>query len=201
VRFAFGFLSAAAFAALAVAVSAGAFTGLDQWAVNHLMPGAHFRGGQPSLLDALVPLAGTHWSSGLSVAAAVVAAPASFLVALALTAWRSRPLAAMVVLGTAAETLCKHVLTRPELHHGTTHIVAFDDSFPSGHSLRIVLVAAAFASPYAIAWAVAAIVLIQLAGWHTPTDIAGGVLLALLALACARRLRGRRLARGRAGAR
>lgn len=188
-------LAALGFAALAVAVSAGAFTGLDQWAVDHVMPAGHFTGGEPSLFHALVPLAGTHWGSALSVAAAVVAIPASFLVALALATWRSRLLGAVVVAGTAVETLSKHVLTRPELHHGTHHIVAFDDSFPSGHALRTVLVAAAFASPMAAAWAVATLVLIELAGWHTPTDLLGGVLLGLLGLLGAGRLRGRRLLR------
>jgi membrane-associated phospholipid phosphatase len=195
VRFAFACLS---FAALAVAVAAGAFTGIDQWAVDHVMPGGHFSGRQPNLLDALVPLAGTHWGSAWSVAAAVVAIPASLLVALALTAWRSRPVAALVIAGTAVEALCKKALSRPPLHHGTLHVVAFDDSFPSGHTLRVVLVAAAFASPLAAAWAVLAVVLIQLAGWHTPSDILGGLLLALLGLLGARALRGRRLLRGRA---
>jgi membrane-associated phospholipid phosphatase len=195
VRFAFACLS---FAGLAVAVAAGAFTGIDQWAVDHVMPGGHFTGRQPNLLDALVPLAGTNWGSALSVAAAVVAIPASFLPALALTAWRSRPVAALVIAGTAVEALCKEVLSRPPLHHGTLHVVAFDDSFPSGHTLRVVLVAAAFASPLAAAWAVLAVVLIQLAGWHTPSDILGGLLLALLGLLGARALRGRRLLRGRA---
>jgi hypothetical protein len=52
---------------------------------------------------------------------------------------------------------------------------------------------------WAAAWAVASIVLLQLAGWHTPTDVLGGVLLGLLALLGARgagALRARRLARG-----
>lgn len=199
-RFAFAFLSA--FAALAIAVTAGAFTGLDQWGVEHLMPGGRFTGGQPSLVDSLVPLAGTHWDSVWSVLVNVVAAPASFLVALAIVAWRSRVLAALLVAAVAVETLCKEVLTRPELHHGARHVVAFDDSFPSGHSLRAVIVAGALASPWAAAWAAAAIVLLQLAGWHTPTDIVGGLLLGASALLArgraARAFRGRRLARGRA---
>ena len=198
-RFAFVFLSA--FAALAVAVAAGAFTGLDQWAVDHLMPGGSFTGGEPSLLDALVPLAGTRWDSAWSVLVNVVAAPASFLVALAIVTWRSRALGALLVAAVAVETLCKEVLARPELHHGARHIVAFDDSFPSGHTLRAVIVAGALASPWAGVWAAAAIVLLQLAGWHTPTDIAGGLLLGASALLArgraARALRGRRLARGR----
>jgi len=199
-RFAYAFLSA--FAALAVAVATGAFTGLDQWAVEHLMPGGSFTGGEPSLLDALVPFAGTHWDSAWSVLVNVAAAPASFLVALAIVAWRSRVLAALLVVAVGVETLCKELLTRPELHHGARHVVAFDDSFPSGHALRAVLVAGALASPWAAAWAVAAVALLQLAGWHTPTDIVGGLLLGASALLArgraARALRGRRLARGRA---
>ena len=189
-RFAFASLS---FAALAIAVAAGAFTGVDQWAVDHLMPAGHFTGGKPTLADALVPLAGTHWDSALSVVTAIVAVPASFLVSLALTLWRSRLLAVALVAGTAVETLCKHALTRPPLHHGTLHVVAFDDSFPSGHALRAVLVAAAFRSPWAAAWAVATLVLIQLSGWHTPSDLLGGIVLGLLGLLGARGLRGRRL--------
>lgn len=197
-RFASAFLLSAAFAALAALVAAGTLTGLDQWSVDHLMPGGRFTGGGPSLVDALVPLAATHWSSAWSVAVNVVALPASFVVALALVAWRSWVLAVLLVAATAVETLCKHVLTRPELHHGTHHVVAFDDSFPSGHALRAVLVAGAFAQPWAAAWAAATIVLVQLAGWHTPTDLAGGLLLGGLALLGARRLRRRRLAGRRA---
>lgn len=193
-RFAFAFLSTA-FAALAIAVATGAFTGLDQWAVEHAMPGGRFTGGEPSLVDALVPLAGTHWDSAWSVLVNVVTVPASFLVALAIVLRRSRVLAVLLIAAVAVEALCKELITRPELHHGTRHVIPFDDSFPSGHALRTVIVAGAFASPSAAVWAVAAILLIQLAGWHTPTDIAGGVLLGLLALLGARALRGRRLAR------
>ena len=46
-RFGFAFLSTA-FAALAIAVATGAFTGLDQWAVDHVMPGGRFGAGEPS---------------------------------------------------------------------------------------------------------------------------------------------------------
>jgi membrane-associated phospholipid phosphatase len=196
VRYGSAFL-AGSFAALAALVAVGACTGIDQWAVDHAMPGGRFTGGKPSLVDALVPLVATHWDSAWSIAVNVVTLPASFLVALALVAWRSRLLAVLLVAAVAVETLCKAVLTRPELHHGATHVVAFDDSFPSGHTLRAVIVAGAFASPWSAAWLAAAIVLVQLAGWHTPTDILGGALLGLGALLCARALRGRRVLRGR----
>lgn len=194
-RFAFACLSAA-FAALAILVAAGALTGADQWAVDHLMPGASFNNRESSLLDAVVPLWGTHWGNAWSVAANVVTLPAAFPIALALCLWRRRALALFVVLGTGVEALCKEVLARPALTDSAHHVVGFDTSFPSGHTLRTVIVAALVAQPLGAAWAIAAIVLLQLAGWHTPTDIAGGVLLGLLGLLGARALRGRRLLRG-----
>ena len=196
-RFASAFLLAASFAALAALVAAGSLNGLDQWAIDHLMPGAHFTNREASLRAALIPFYSVRWSSPWSVAVEIVTLPASFFVALALTAWRSRLLALAVVAATAVETLCKHTLDRPPLHHGHLHIVGFDSSFPSGHTLRTLLVAAAFAHPLAAVWAVASLVLLELAGWHVPTDIAGGALLAALALLGARALGGRRLLGGR----
>ena len=193
-RFAFASLLSA-FVALAALVAAGAFTGLDQWAVDHLMPGATFSHREPGLADALVPLWGTHWGNGWSIAANVVTLPASFLVALGLALWRSRAVALAVVAGTAVEGLLKTTLTRPALYDGAHHIIGFDTSYPSGHTLRTVLVASLFAGPLGAAWAVASIVLLQLAGWHTPTDIAGGLLLGLALLCAGRGLRRRRLAR------
>jgi membrane-associated phospholipid phosphatase len=201
VRFASAFLASAAFAALAGLVAAGALTGVDQWAVDHLMPGGTFENEGGGILAALIPLYRTHWDNGWSVAANVVTLPASFVIALALVAWRSRVLALLLVAGTAVETVCKETLDRPALYDGAHHITGFDSSFPSGHALRTVLVAAAFARPWTAAWAVASVVLLQLAGWHTPTDIAGGLLLGGLALlgarGAARALRARGLARGR----
>ena len=202
-RYASAFLVSAAFAALAILVAAGVFTGLDQWSVDHLMPGGTFENGDNGILGSLVPLYGNGWDNAYSVAANIVTLPASLLISLALVAWRSRVLAAFLLAGTAVEALCKEVLDRPPLYDGAHHIVGFDSSFPSGHTLRAVIVAAAFANPWAAAWAVASIVLIQLAGWHTPTDIAGGLIVAALALLGARRaagaLRARGLLRGRLG--
>jgi membrane-associated phospholipid phosphatase len=199
VRSTSAFLLSAAFAVLAVLVAAGAATGLDRWAIDHEMPGAVFTTNEASLTAAIVPLYHVHWHDAWSVAVNVVTLPASFVVALVLVALRSRRLAAALVAATAVETLCKHVLTRPALHHGALHVTGFDDSFPSGHTIRTILVAAAYAHPLAALWATASIVLLQLAGWHTPTDILGGVVLGLLALLLgggARALRARRLARG-----
>jgi hypothetical protein len=181
-----------AFAALAALVAAGTFTRVDQWAVDHVMPGANFHNGEGGLLESLVPLLHSSWSSAYAIAANVVTLPASFLLSLAIVFACSRALAATLVAAVAVEALCKEVLTRPALYDGSFHIAAFDSSFPSGHALRTVIVAAAVgwrwprARPVALAWAVASLVLIQVAGWHTPTDIAGGLLLAALALLGAR---------------
>jgi membrane-associated phospholipid phosphatase len=199
-------LLACAFAALATLVAAGAFTQVDQWAVDHLMPGASFHNEGGGLLEGLVPLLHSNWSSGYSIAANIVTLPASFLISLAIAYACSRSLAAALIAAVAVEVLCKEVLARPSLYDGSFHIAPFDSSFPSGHALRAVIVAAAIAwrwprsRPLAAAWAVVSLVLIQLAGWHTPTDIAGGVILAGLALLGARAAGalGRRRLAGRA---
>lgn len=193
--------AAATFAALAVLVAAGAFTHLDQWSIDHLMPGSHFSNHEESLVDGLVPLLHDHWDTVLGSVTNVVTLPASFLVALAIVVWRSRLLAAGLVAAVAVEVLCKEVLERPALHAGAVHIAAFDSSFPSGHALRTVLVAAA-AAPLlgraALAWAAVSVVLLVAGGWHTPSDVAGGVVLGVLALLVVRgagALGRRRLAR------
>jgi membrane-associated phospholipid phosphatase len=180
---------AAAFAALAGLVAGGAFTRLDQWSIQHLMPGAEFVNKKSNLAEGVVPLQHVDWHSGTAVAVNLVTLPASLLIALAIVFWRSRPLAVALVLAVAVEVLCKGVLDRPALYSGSLHIKAFDSSFPSGHSLRTVLVAAALwplLRGFVVVWAAASLVLIEIAGWHTPTDIAGGILLGLLALLGAR---------------
>jgi len=184
-----------------VAVAAGAFTRVDQWSIDHLMPGGSFRNNKTNIADGLVPLLHSGWGSAYSVAVNLVTLPASFLIALVIVAACSRVLGAALVVAVGVEVICKELLTRPALFHGSLHIAAFDSSFPSGHALRTVIVAAAVTWRWprlrvaAIAWAIASVVLLLLAGWHTPTDLAGGVLLASLALLGARSagaLRGRR---------
>ena len=185
-------LLAFALAALAALVAAGAFTRFDQWAVEHLMPEANFRHQGGGLLEGLVPLLHSNWSSAYAIAANIVTLPASFLFSLAIAFACSRAVGAALITAVAVEVLSKELLTRPALYDGSFHITAFDSSFPSGHALRTVIVAAAVGWSWprarfiAVGWAIASIVLIQLAGWHTPTDIAGGVLLAALALLGAR---------------
>jgi len=200
-------------------------TGLDQWAVDHAMPFAGPPGPPPTLLESLVPLlhAGFH-PVGAGVAQIVIL-PGQALISLPLVLaaswrlWRSGRVEAAIawpaawLVATAVELLFRHTLTRPALYRDGVHVVAFDSSWPSGHALRCTIVAAALATawprlrlPLAV-WLVAVLVLLVLAGFHTPTDVAGGLLLATVALAGAALLSrsgllGRRAAlrRARAGA-
>ena len=197
---------AAGYAALAILVAAGALTGLDQWAVDHLMPGGPGTGGPPSALEALVPLYHASWSRPLDVVADVLTLPAQALVSSTLAvvcclvllrdgrrraalAW-----AAVWLAGNGVEALCKSVLARPLLHRHGLPLTAFESSFPSGHTLRAVLLAAAVATVlpgarlWLAAWAAATVVLLEIDGLHVPSDLAGGLLLAGLGVVLARRL-------------
>lgn len=194
---------AACFAALSVAVALGVLDGVDRYAVRQLMPGldaAH--SGVPTLGQVFVPvghrrtpgaLAADAWLYPASVPISALAVGACSLVLLR----RGRRRAAAVWLGAwvaanAVEVLVKDVVRKPALSARGYHVVAFDSSFPSGHALRSILVAAALAAVavragrWAAVWAVTVVPLLVVAGWHTPSDVAGGVLLGLFFVAAAR---------------
>ncbi|HEY2074512.1 MAG TPA: phosphatase PAP2 family protein [Gaiellaceae bacterium] len=182
---------AGAFAALAGLIAAGELTSIDQWAVDHVMPGAVF-GGKPTFADAVIPLRGVRWHGAVHILSTLVTLPASFtpatlIVAAACLRLRGRPavaLAAAYVAGNVVEVLVKGTLTRPPLHAGTMHLAGFDASYPSGHTIRTVFVATAIAwawprlAPWAATWAVASVVLLVLGGQHVPSDVAGGLAIA-----------------------
>ena len=189
-------LSAAAFAALAVLVATGVLTGFDQWACDHLMPLAGGTGGPPTLSESLVPLFHASWQPAGVALTEIVTLPGQVVISLALVAvaaWKLRAPAwvAAWFAAVAVEFGFRHVLTRPALYRGGVHITAFDSSWPSGHALRCAIVAAALAAAWPrakaplVVWLVASAVLLEIAGFHTPTDIAGGLLLALLACGAA----------------
>ena len=97
------------------------------------------------------------------------------------------------LVGNAAEALTKHALERPALYAvdrgSRIHVLGFDHSYPSGHALRAVLLAGLVAAlcrgfgAAAAVWAAVALPLLLLAGFHTPSDLVGGVLLAGLLIA------------------
>ena len=194
-----------ALAALSALVAAGAPTRLDQFAVDHLMPWLRPSAHAPDLIVGLYrpfALPSPNWTkvldlwtypcsvliSGLVVAYAAVRLwrPYGPLVALA-------PAAAWVV-GNGLEVLGKHTITRPALYRQVgpvrVHVAAFDDSFPSGHMMRGLVVAftVALLWPRATravaAWVLLVAVALVVAGDHTPTDVGGGLLVGLVLLTC-----------------
>jgi membrane-associated phospholipid phosphatase len=186
-------LSAAAFAALAVLVAAGALTGFEQWACDHLMPLAGGTSGRaPTILEGLIPLYHAAWHPFGVAVAQIVTLPGQVVISLAIVAagaWKLRAPGWIVAwLGaTGTEFFIRHVLTRPALYRHGVHITAFDSSWPSGHALRCAIVAVVLATAWPrarmvlAAWLIAAAALLELAGFHTPTDVLGGLLLAFLA--------------------
>ncbi|HUJ54898.1 MAG TPA: phosphatase PAP2 family protein [Gaiellaceae bacterium] len=164
------------------------------------MPLAGRPGASPTLLDSVVPLHHESFHPAGIAAALIVTLPGQVLVSFALVAVaaaalyaRGRIAAALAwpsawLVATGIEVLCRHVLTRPPIYRDGLHAVGFDSSWPSGHTLRCTLVAAALAAAWPrlraplLAWLVAALVLLELAGFHTPTDVLGGLLLATLAV-------------------
>jgi hypothetical protein len=195
---------AGAFAALGVLVAAGALTALDQWAVDHTMKDISPDSTAPSLIEAIVPLRHAHWHIGVDAAANIVTLPAQALVSSLLVglccvvlARRGRRRLAFVcagawIVGNLIEALSKSTLSRPLLHTHGGPILGFQSSWPSGHTLRAVLLAATVAvvwppmRRWVAAWAVATLVLLDVAGFHVPSDILGGVLLAALLIVLAR---------------
>lgn len=183
--------SAGSFAALAALVGRGSLTTVDPWAVRHAMPGAHFTGATPSLADAVIPLWGERWHGAVAVLTNVLTAPGAVLIAAGVVALVCRKvggraavaLGAVFVTGNVVEEIVKSTLTRPPLYAHGLHLVAFDSSYPSGHTIRIVVLAFAVGMAWprlriaATAWATATVVFLELGGWHVPSDILGGLLL------------------------
>jgi len=183
------------------------------------MPFAGPPGQPPTLLESLVPLLHASFHPLGAAVAEAVTLPGQALISLVLVlaaAWRlwtsGRGESALAwpaawVLATGVELVFRHTLSRPPLYRDGVHVPGFDSSWPSGHALRCAIVAAALAVAWPrllfplVAWLGAAVALLVLAGFHTPTDVAGGLLLATVVLAGVAVLSRSGFLRGRAGLR
>jgi membrane-associated phospholipid phosphatase len=195
-------MTAAALAVFTVLVVTGALTGIDDWGIDHVMPALdpYSHGGLVHLegLWRPFPLDAVWWDKLLDV----YLYPASFLVSALVVAALCTRLArrgavvpAIVWVGAwlaanAAELVGKLGLERPEVHWSNgarpVHVVPFDQSYPSGHSARAVVLAALVAYVFpraryaAAAWVVLVPAGLVVAGDHTVSDVVGGTLLGLL---------------------
>lgn len=199
-------LLGAAFAVLTAAVQAGLLRPADRYAVHHLQPLGSSTLAQnvapPEPVSALSAVVTGH-RSAIASTCAIVFAPADTLAAVILVAGtglalrrrgRSRAGAAWMVAllaGLAIEVTGKALVAQiPFAPSSTVLGVTIDGSYPSGHAIRSVILAAMLASvwprarPVVIAWVVVVTGLLELGGLHVPTDIAGGLLVGG-GLACA----------------
>jgi membrane-associated phospholipid phosphatase len=200
-------LAAIAFAVLAALVATGQLTSIDQYAVAELMPGINPPHRESGFLFDVVPLADVRNETAIQVVVNVFTLPASAALsslAFGAGAWLLRRrgarriallwLAAFVAAN-AVELVVKTLLERPSLTARVgmrVYKVGFDHAFPSGHAVRALLVAGLCAClwphtrRYVLVWAVLTLPALEVAGFHTPSDIAGGAILALLLIALVR---------------
>jgi membrane-associated phospholipid phosphatase len=194
--------------ALTVMAATGASNPFDQYATAHWMP--ELTGQTPPLVTLRgLALPDAH-GSFFAVVLGLWSYPASFvasagvITACGLTlnargrAREALPWCSLWVLGNVVELIGKLIVTRPTLPPppGRPHLDlhGFDHSFPSGHTIRAVIVAAALAytwpriRPAALLWGVTApLTLVPLAE-HVPTDVLGGLLAAGALLFAARQV-------------
>lgn len=206
-RRALTFAAVAALALLTALVAAGRLHGLDRYAVAHWMPWLSPRHHallelKPLLIPAREGPAAARAIDAWTYPASVLAS--AVIVALCAYRTRRRLLVALWVAANTVEVVGKLAVTKPALyttHH--VHVAGFDHSYPSGHTIRGALVAAAVASawprvaPFAWAWFATVPFALVALGYHTPTDVIGGLLVAVVVVAPLVRARERDLDRRR----
>jgi membrane-associated phospholipid phosphatase len=195
---------AAAFAVLAALHVDGRLAALDRYAVEHWMPGLDASPDSrtwPAITGLFRPfsLDAPAWEKAVGL----VTYPASVLISLLAFALacralvrRGRHVAALVwgcswFVANAVEVLLKWSLSRPPLYGAGEdgrihHLRGFDHAFPSGHTLRALMVAGLLvyvwgrvASP-AVVWALLVPPLLVVAGDHVPADVIAGLVFGLL---------------------
>ena len=197
---------AGALAVLAGLVQGGVLKSVDQFSADHLMPwlvpgnasGTTAKGfyrpfplHSPSAIKLL-----DVWSYPCSVLASAL-----IVIFAGAVLWRRHgPVAGVApavawVIANTIEVIGKGLLTKPGVY-GTAggqrvHVFPFDDSFPSGHMARGVVVAWALAlvwrraGPWLALWAALVGPALVLVSAHTISDIVGGAFVGLIAVVAA----------------
>src|ERR1700730_260484 len=192
-----------ALAVLTALVLAGVLTGVDEWGLDHVMPGLDPRARGNGIVTTHglwrpFPLHIPWWEQGLDLytypGSALVSGLLMAIVCVVLVR-RGRLWPALVWLGawlagSGIELAGKQFLTRPSLYwtdgHARIHVVPFANSYPSGHTIRSVVIAAMIAFVWrrarlpAAIWAAFVPVCLVLVAAHTITDVIGGLLLGAL---------------------
>lgn len=187
---------AVSFAAVAALLVAGALNGLDDYALAHWMPG--FAPSSSSGIDLTglwrpFALDDPWWKKLLGLwtyPASVLVSGLVFAGGFAALRRRGRDRAALVwvaawIAGNAIEVVGKELLDRPRLHWHGAAIASFQGSFPSGHTIRSILVTALVLSLFgprarwALAWVALTLPFLVVISAHTPSDVLGGICVAL----------------------
>ena len=190
----------AAFVVFTGLVAAHALRPVDRYAIHHLMPYASdsvagtIAPSEPE--NAVRPIVHGHRSLAQSIAA-VAFAPADSISALLLAAvttivirrrrgpWRAGLVwVAALLAGLAVEGLGKMLVPQVKFTYSSLVLgVKIEGTYPSGHTMRSVIVATMIVSlwprakPLAIAWVLYVTAVLELGGLHVPSDIAGGCLI------------------------
>jgi membrane-associated phospholipid phosphatase len=140
----------------------------------------------------LMPLRGTDWTHTTDPVDAPIAA---LLMVFALVKLRERRAvavawAAVFAASFVVELIGKATIERPFATPG--HLLGpANGTFPSGHTMRALIVAAAFSVAWPRAcwlfalWAAATLVVVEMSGMHVISEVAGGILCGLALIACA----------------
>jgi membrane-associated phospholipid phosphatase len=192
------------FAVLAALYVDGRFDRLDSYALEHWMPGLSAEPGQevwPPIYGLFLPF--TLDASTWEVAISLLTYPASALVSFlafagcCIVLWRRGerfPALVWALSWFAANAIgvtLKASLARPLLYHEDDagvvhHLVGYNQSFPSGHTIRAVMVAGILVYVWrralapAVVWALAVSVTLVIVAAHVPADVVGGLVFGLL---------------------
>jgi membrane-associated phospholipid phosphatase len=198
-------MTTAAFAAFTALVLSGAMNRIDDWGVDHVMPALAPRAPGNGVVAAVglwrpFKLDVPWWQQALGAynyPASVLVSGLVITVAAVALLRRGAVEATVVWVATwcvanGLELVGKHELERPGVHwsngHIRIHVLPYDSSFPSGHTVRAVVLAAtvAYAWPRArfaaAAWLALVPATLVVDADHTISDVVGGLLLGLLLL-------------------